>query len=498
MDKVTCLLAVIYNSNGNSNNNVLRAVTKSTSILVSIIFSCLQFAEYCALFANHYYKENISKQQFHKDMATSSVSESSLQVRLAENYNNFFHPNLCHVCKTMKLDLIECPSCHMISYCSDAHMTLHQPQHAEICGAIVKLSLSQNVKDFRGKTLEEWIKFKKDNIQNIISLLKRGLKPYEKEMFLFPKSCFKCYIQENLSPPCPKCLSVNTCNEHILIKHVCEMLSQCHILDTHKTCSDEREKIIFKKFVIYNISDCIDIRSFIEGNRQRNYIHKSQSIFDNILLSDDLSEPLTLLYAMRCANLCGPMSDSFVVHIITERPMDTRALSAWELLLHQFCTISLLSIETIALELRNESYTLQLCTDCMFQKRQFHYKSSCMLYHEYVQSSLYKRPNVIAVFNVDFSDDEASMKIIEAFQHERCPLLLTSQSKSRTENNIKIIQKTLGNIENLPFYKFNKFASDRPHRNYTTDSVMFLNESFVFYKDLIRRPNEQEYNSSQA
>ncbi|XP_011139396.1 uncharacterized protein LOC105183155 isoform X2 [Harpegnathos saltator] len=49
-------------------------------------------------------------------------------------YNSFFHPNLCHVCKLRNNgNLIECNQCRLISYCSEEHRLLHESEHSRIC-----------------------------------------------------------------------------------------------------------------------------------------------------------------------------------------------------------------------------------------------------------------------------------------------------------------------------------------------------------------------------
>ncbi|XP_032677126.1 uncharacterized protein LOC116846863 isoform X2 [Odontomachus brunneus] len=423
-----------------------------------------------------------------KNVAASSICESPWQMKF-ENYNSFFHPNLCHVCKTMMRNRVECPWCRMISYCSVAHMKLHQPEHVEICGAIVKLNLSRDVRDFRGETLMECIKFKKDNINDIIPLLNyRDLEPYEKQMFLFPKSCYICYTQKNLSSPCQRCSSINICEKHDFIYHECKLLKQSCELDLVKIWSGEnREERIFEKCVKYNIIDCPDTKTFIRENIEDRLA--PQYSCDAILrLSDDLSAPLSLIYAMNSAGIytIRPSKKSYVIHILIETPMDKRSVYAWELLLHQFCTIPSLSIEMIGKELPVEAYTLELCRNCTSDKRKIRYRSHNMTYCNYANArKLYKLPNVIVVFNVELTCDND----IIALQYHCCPLLMLAQTKDRIENNVKEIYEILSNMKFSPkfpnpdVYKMNKFMSVRPYRD-VTGGVMFPSKYLIYYKNL--------------
>ncbi|XP_032677127.1 uncharacterized protein LOC116846863 isoform X3 [Odontomachus brunneus] len=423
-------------------------------------------------------------------MATSLAhASSSLQVRPAANYNSFFHPNLCHVCKKASDNLIECLSCYMISYCSVQHLTLHETQHAQICNAIVTLRLFRDIRNFCGKTRIEWANFKNKNIENIRLLLKRDLQPYEKQMFLFPKSCFICYKQKNLPPPCQECSSINICREHDSrsIYHECTLLKQTCELDLDEICSGEnRENRIFENCVKYNMIDYPDIKTFIRNNIEVGSICISQRSCDIIHLSDDLSAPLSLINITN--ENVAPLGE-FVIHILIESPMDKRNVYAWELLLHQFYTISSLSIEAIGKELPVEAYTLQLCRDCTSMKRQIHYRSHNKTYYEYARSTMiFKFPKIIIVLNIltDMTD-------IIGLQHFFCPLLMLAYTKDRAEHNIAQMYEELSKHDEIsspwfldPYiYKLNKFASVRPYRDYITGNVMFPSTYLILYKTIV-------------
>ncbi|XP_032677135.1 uncharacterized protein LOC116846866 isoform X2 [Odontomachus brunneus] len=439
-------------------------------------------------------------------MATSLAYETSSQVRPAANYNSFFHPNLCHVCKEASYNLLECASCHMISYCSAYHMTLHKTQHAEICSAIVKLCSSrrENIKDFHAETPMEWVKFKNQNIEDISKELKRDLQPYEKQMFLFPKSCFICYKQKNLLPPCQQCSSVNVCEKHPVMFHDCLFLRQSYELDSNNMWPDEeRKKKIFEEFVEYNIIYYPNVKTFIIENIRDGLIRTSRYLCEAIIhLSEDLSGPLSLIHAMNSAGIyrIASSNKSYVIHILIETPMDRRTVHAWELLLHEFYTISSLSIEAIGKGLLSEDYTLQLCRDCTSEKRKIHYRSHNMFYYHYANlRKLYKFPNLIVVFNVQLTNKDD----IRALQYHCCPLLMLAQTKERAENNMIQIYEVLSNLETSPtfpgfhVYKLNRFASIRPYRDYMTGNVMFPNKYLVYYKNL-ESNNSTESSSSNS
>lgn len=332
---------------------------------------------------NSYYKEYIPKQHLRKDMAVSTLPGTLSQS--AENYNFFFNPNVCHVCKTYKKILQSCFGCNMIYYCSEEHRILHRPQHKDVCEVIIYLSKYMNVRNTGSMTLEEWVKLKKNNVQYIKMMLGRVLEPYEKQMFLFPKSCLVCHTQENPCAPCRGCFSVNRCSNHnsVFGEHACSELRHC--LEVHKfnMYINNRNKRLFTRFLSLDTDTLGDMESFIIYYRRNNGTTTPNWTHNDTLLSDEFSGPLTMLYAMHRAHLFKLTNDMFVVHIVTETSMDKRALSAWEINLHTFLRQAMLLIEVIGPELKNEYCLLDTCKGCTHHENKYQYHCHPFLYHDY-------------------------------------------------------------------------------------------------------------------
>ncbi|XP_032668714.1 uncharacterized protein LOC116842931 [Odontomachus brunneus] len=134
------------------------------------------------------------------------------------NYNQFFNPNICHVCKKpSQSELIPCDLCGMVFYCSKEHQIIHHSAHIEICAVFTTArieDLESSASSFNSD--DEWRSFRKIFMQGIQMKIIRDLKPYEKEIIMCPKSCRICYQQISLRT-CRTCYSANYCDEHELV-----------------------------------------------------------------------------------------------------------------------------------------------------------------------------------------------------------------------------------------------------------------------------------------
>lgn len=414
------------------------------------------------------------------------------------NYDIFFHPNSCHVCKSTE-NLIECPLCGMISYCSQDHLMKHRENHEEICEAIIYLSKDRDIWDSCDMTPDEWLNFKKDNMRCIQRIVERDLKPYEKEMFLFAKSCIVCRSQKSLSS-CELCMSVYACPEHELTRqHACLELWLSTTLDWHYIYCVERNCKISAKYMHLIKNMVRDMRSFLRFMRLDLELGNIRAP-ETYIYSDDFTGPLTLIYGMLQAHLFHCLqkrSSNVVIHFLVEQHIALRTLTAWELVLHELRAGTKLAIISIGPELYSEhTFDYELCRTCRSKLNKCISDNYCMFYHDYVNSIYYSRPDVIVAFDIDFRDKEESSKIIKAFQRQNCPLLLTAKSEIETQRNAILIQKILGSYINPIINEKNKFASLRPYRYDKDDSVFYHNQYVTVYRDLKDSSDSIQYSIS--
>lgn len=412
---------------------------------------------------------------------------------LVLNYNYFFHPNICHVCKK-DWGYQECPACRKIYYCSEEHMMLHLQEHQEICEAIVKVSKHRDMLDSRGKTRKEWNDFKKENMEAVKQELRRDLAPYEQQMFLFAKSCSTCHLQNNLQVICRRCLFGNMCSDHSLSsenEHNCDEIRTTLDLDIIQAIKESNEKVLGETDMNIDTSAVCDMESFIQ-----HYIQNGENPtlqFIHFQYVDCFSRPLTLFYGLRDANLLRymPLRTTFVIHIIAGSFNDINSLLAWEFLLHQCGPAARILIIMVGPNLQERCDDIELCETCLSHEKKLQYKYHRMLYHDYVVSTSHQRPHVIIGFNAEFSDAEIMTYTIKAVQRQNCTLLLTAKSKSKARKHIKKIQKILFMPALIPVInRKNKFVSWRSYRDHENDNIFYPNRYLIIYTDLmsVRRP----------
>ncbi|EFN77923.1 hypothetical protein EAI_16857, partial [Harpegnathos saltator] len=122
-----------------------------------------------------------------------------------------FHPDLCHVCKLAKKDVVLCNSCMMITYCCIEHKILHLLQHVDFCRAIQMLPREYLSLNIRRSNVETWIESKEHLLQLVENLVGRPLYLYEVQILMFTKQCLLVCPQQNNLLTCPACLSVSYC-----------------------------------------------------------------------------------------------------------------------------------------------------------------------------------------------------------------------------------------------------------------------------------------------
>lgn len=397
------------------------------------------------------------------------------------NYNKFFNQNVCHICKMPDNGkFITCDKCYMISYCKNEHRVQNRPYHVQICAAMQKLLKSHSELWVTVQlNLEQWIQSRKKFIHLIKHELARDLQEYEEQMITLTKSCLICHQQVNILP-CTSCWSVNYCLDHEeAFKNYhgpkCKELEACFNIDLRTQYISP----ISWTLSIKN-GDVFDMKTFVEHVRrkrckERNYMETIAEYF----YSDYVSGPVTLYYGMKNADLSNPVKEMnlpYVVHILATSRMDRKYLQAWELLLHLLWHVKDLRIILIGLELHDNYESIKICGNCKAHKQRFDFECHQKLYHNYVDSDSYIRPNVVISCQANLSDwDELSETILK-LRDQNCPLLLTAKSKLISEQNINNIEKILGSPVTLLHHDINKFASNKPYRDFENDGVSYRNQ----------------------
>lgn len=402
--------------------------------------------------------------------------------RLPANYNSFFHPNVCHVCKTT-VGLQECFLCRMISYCSEEHRLVHRAQHIQICEVIVTHNMHFDVLRRCRMTLMEWYAVKAMNLRCVKRELCRVLEPYEEQMFLFAKGCYICCQQNDLLLRCTYCVSINTCPDHLRTDyvHCCSLLRRCLDVDILNCLTRDIDKKMPKNFL--RATDADDMISFVAKGLRRDKDSYTWLLGD-YLYSEKFSRPLTLLHGMRRANLLKPSPrDLFVVHIIAGDFYDELSMLAWEVVLHEFRPNTKLLVLMVGPGLRKRVRFVSVCKSCFDDQKVLEFECIPAQYHRFAASLRRPPANVVIGFDLEFKVDKESTQTIRAVQSQRCPLILTTKTESQASSLVIGIQEIL-NLNLSPVIKeCNKFASYRPLRN-KLGCVFFPNKHLIMYRDL--------------
>lgn len=416
------------------------------------------------------------------------ILPSPVEMEGLKNYNNFFHPNLCHVCKTTVQKVLRpCSNCGMISYCSDEHRSLHWSQHQRICEAIRELSQTWGLKNTRGKLLNEWVNFKKTSVLKIAQILGHELEPYEEQMFMFAKSCLVCHQQNNLIITCEECFSVNSCSDHNLhcVKHDCASLKLSLILDINYLPKEQ----FIRSFSFYHeiniVSFPFDIVSFLVKFTMEEKYRCAWNLFD-YYYSDWVSEVLTMCQIMLNVKYKYLINkkDFFVIHIISGHSTNLYDWLAWEILLHLLgpkITIKIIVVDANSLSF--DTGNLQVCYVCNQLDKKISIHCRSMPYEDYVQSELHEQADVIIGYQADLT--KFGQRAILALYSQKCPLILTTTSKKKTEDNVKKLQNVLGFFGMHFMSVKNSFQSLRPYRDYENNHVFISNQ----YLTICDNPN---------
>ncbi|XP_032671031.1 uncharacterized protein LOC116844051 isoform X2 [Odontomachus brunneus] len=370
--------------------------------------------------------------------------------------------------------------------------------HKEICVALRNVLKSHpQFWHTYGLTLEKWVRTRKQFMCLVKLELQRDLKPHEVQIITLAKSCAICYRQDNLLS-CPQCYSINYCKDHEKLlgnrhKFNCNILSEYYRVDTHLSSYITLESftslthVLLEDFPPSNFPR--DMDTFIEKYMYANHVvdFPKFNLSEGYYFSDYLSGPFTLYNGIRkITGLDFHTPDlHIVIHVIDVNFVDRYHLLIWQVLRHILRNIKELKIILIGSELSTESLKFH---PTKYSQQRLNFETHRMLYHNYVDSEYYKRPDIIVGFQVDLSNWEALSEIILKIKAQECPFLLTSKSKDKAEQNInkikEILKSTVTDVLYLIYNGENKFKSNRPYHDFETGGLSYLNKYLTVYARL--------------
>lgn len=402
-------------------------------------------------------------------------------------YNNFFHPYLCHVCKKVyQTDFIRCDQCKMIVYCNESHKSRHRAEHQELCDFLLQYLVSMN-SGWRemNVSMSKWLRFRLQ-ILNDIETKYRSLLLYETQMIIFAPSCLSCHKQEDLKV-CNACFSVSYCSAHKLqvkYEHPCKLLRtslNLEIINLHF--------INFRLLTNFPRRDrpFDDTISYIKQHTSymQNRSEKDSTSFEHVY-SDYVSGPLTLYDGLKKARLLNVItSRNCVLHIISATALEKKHELTWEILLHLVRNIKRLIVVLIGTELQTNISKMKLCKYCIESGKELEIQCFCMKYGDYTFNKSFLSPNVIIVFQAHLNTfigwrREHNLK---KPQEMMCPYFLTAGSQKAAIDVIRYIEFVIPGVKYI-YNASNSFKSFMICQLLSDDLVGIRNLYVIIYANI--------------
>ncbi|XP_032676958.1 uncharacterized protein LOC116846789 [Odontomachus brunneus] len=377
-------------------------------------------------------------------------------------------------------------------FATKKHKKVHQTEHAEICTIIAEVLKVKPQRDTRRyNDWQQWIQSRKEFMKLVQERWGRPIDEYVNQVIMWSKSCIVCYQQAELRV-CQRCFSVNYCNEHVEIfnrKHGEAKCDQFMLLlnINIETISGNTTDLSYKFLSFVNAKSHFEemlefcLEFMIMQKRDLDWIAK------DYVLSDYLSEPLTVYSGLKRINLLNVLQESCpVIHIISINSIGRNSAATWEILLHLLPEVLQLIIVLIDPELTYSSKKYELCYWCKMEKRTLYFVTIPVIYYKFINSfeKCNKNPNVIVGFHVKLNESDTWSKSIEMIQNLSCPLLLGFSCKQEAQKSITKIQEVLETNIKPTFNQRNHFGGLAPHRDLDTDDIYFRNEHLLIYDRL--------------
>nr|XP_018911935.1 PREDICTED: uncharacterized protein LOC109040441 isoform X1 [Bemisia tabaci] len=401
-----------------------------------------------------------------------------------------FFSTFCHVCKDSRADVV-CPKCHLIRYCSIEHRKAHWYSHADICRAVQQLMAREQedhiFNQASGLSAQEFRLFRYNLLVECQNSVERQLQLWEREMFLYPAVCTFCHN--------PSTKILETCNR-------CKMAAFC---PAHKDKSAEHEEwcdvlTLLRDFAISEWKNgAIQIKLPMEMSEKNLRIPETfenildscniTDVFERIQLTQLITAPLTVLFG--ADDLFRPPTGSrkqFVVHLIgAEVEFELEPVQKWELFFqHLVPELEALKLVLIGPELLESQVGEKFvgCAECKRRNKSLDVIfESGLLYHEYITTEKYIKPDLVCIFNpglsrlTGYNEEDSWSDTISVMFQENVPVVMTEYTEFEITSDLKRIQD-IASVNILKAPQKNPFSSHRPYRNFISDDcipVIFKN-----------------------
>jgi splicing suppressor protein 51 len=220
-----------------------------------------------------------------------------------------------------------------------------------------------------------------------------------------------------------------------------------------------------------------------------------------IALTDIATCPLTVLFSLQNSNVCLEEIKFLTIHLVgAEMQFEIDNIRKWELLLlHLIPSLIIMKVVFVGPELNIDNAFLQtvaknkVCRKCHTAGRKVVYDFWKGLYHDFLKSEDYKKPDLISAFNAglyrlsDFEGKDTWSPSIEAMLKEPdIPVVVTEYTEQEMPLDLQRIQSIVDSFEIIMSPAQNPFASSKPSLNFLSEEivpVIFKN----FYITILKR-----------
>jgi splicing suppressor protein 51 len=447
-----------------------------------------------------------------KPTCTVSTVDNEAEMEHILIQRNIFLTYVCHVCKSLASSsccLKKCSNCKMISYCSKEHQKEHWGAHKDLCKVISKICKQNRMPNLFGKAVgispDEYRYYRSHCINKCEKELGRELYLWEKEMICYPQVCHTCYESDTQKlTTCQKCHHVSYCKlSHLKTDHDiwCKefqvyrdiTLYQCH----HGLIQPSLPDMLLQQYSPLT-GDMKTFLSNINTVSEKSFLLHRLNL---VALSDIATCPLTVLFSLQQCNFHLENIKTLTIHLVgAEMRFEVDTLQKWELfLLHLIPSLSTLKVVFIGPELDTESEFIQMfgknetCSKCNTDGRMIIFEFWKTLYHKFVTSLDYKKPDLICAFNAglyrltDFDGKDTWSPTIKAMLEEPdIPVTVTEYTEKESPFDLQRIQNIVDSLEIITPPTRNPFASLKPSLNFLSEEtvpVIFKN----FYITVLKR-----------
>ncbi|XP_077298514.1 uncharacterized protein LOC143919842 isoform X2 [Arctopsyche grandis] len=439
------------------------------------------------------------------------------------SFRTVFIANACHICKIgLKDDRVVCRFCHLVSYCGEKHRDDDWQTHQSLCYAICTISHTKEQNYIYGdsKSLNghDYRLLRMQTIVSCEKMLKRKLCPWEQEALLYPRICTLPSCREwksGLLKDCEGCGQVSYCSAnptHLPADHInwCRSYKLYYKLVSYQLNHGRLEPELPVKIppIGYDLPEkCSILFEDLYGST------KTLEECHYATLTQLSTAPLTALYAYQkytennnvitnCTSkdvmvngtdsASAKSSQSFCIHLIgAELQFEGDTLKKWEtFFLHFMHNVKELNIVLIGPELNTSKLPVELlgriklCQCCRQADRKIKFDFiEGTLYHDYVESQKFIRPDIICAFNPGFhratgyAGLDSWPETIASCIRLRVPICVTAYTAHEMPRDLERVRSCAPAADRLRIIippGHNPYCSLRPDRNFVSDDEMPL------------------------